>query len=110
MAIVVSAPTPRDTHFCVQATFPMDHEYDLTSTALHVGHYFLNQSAHDPFLQARITTRIIPDLIQLLSQPCKLCPCGRRMLLLSPSRLNAALYLSHALQGLIPASFQLPGD
>src|SRR4051794_16506987 len=86
----------------------MDHEYDLTSTALHVGHYVLNQSAHDPFLQARITTRIIPDLIELLSQACKLCWRGCRMLLLSRSRLNAVLYLSHALQGQIPASFQLP--
>src|SRR3954463_3640148 len=110
MAVVVSAPTPGNTYFRVQTTFPMDHEHDLTSAALHVGYYFLNQSAHNPFLQAGITTRIIPDLIQLLGQACKFCWRWHRMLLLRCSCLNAVLYLSHALQGLIPASFQFPGD
>lgn len=46
---------------------PSDHQSNLASGTFNVGHYFLNQCAHNPLFDACIRMRTVPDLIQLLS-------------------------------------------
>jgi hypothetical protein len=69
--VPLTAPTPRQTQFAMNAAGPMNQQDDLASLSIDVGNDLLDQHANNALLQPCICGWGSPDRLQVAGQRCK---------------------------------------
>ena len=60
-AVALTPAAAGQAHLAVDATAPVDHEYDLSRLGVDIGHHFLDHGAHDALLQPCVGRGSSPD-------------------------------------------------
>src|SRR5579859_41368 len=75
-SVPLTAPTPRQTQFTMNAAGPVNQQDDLAGLSIDVGDDLLNQHANNTLLQPCVCRRCSPDGLQVIGQRCERCGCG----------------------------------
>jgi hypothetical protein len=92
----------------MDTAFPVNHQNDFAGAGIDIHDDFVNECSDEAFLQPDISTRPIPDGLQVRCQILEFFSSGDHGLTSALHMLfDARLDLADMLQGVIPASFQL---
>jgi hypothetical protein len=92
----------------MDAALPVNHQNDFAGVGIDINDDFVNECSDEAFLQPDISTRPIPDSLQIRRQVLEFFSGGDHGLTSALYVLfDALLDLADMLQGLIPTSFQL---